>query len=111
MRKTYTTTVHRVRAPMKADRYSSGATAQRDWEKAVRAPITNCSLLAAPTSEDTFLRESSTTTWTLRRLGDADLLTTDRVEARGITYEVTDVHRNLEGHRTHLVAVLKYVKG
>ncbi|NHN55776.1 hypothetical protein G9U51_08300 [Calidifontibacter sp. DB0510] len=107
---TYKATVVRVRAGRVRSRYGNGPS-EPDWDNASRARIRHCSIQPETGAEDTFRRDAQTAKWVLRRRGDADLTSHDRVEFAGATFEVGQVLRNREGRRPHLVAELTRTEG
>lgn len=103
----------RVRAPLVTDRYGAEI---RDWDNAVRSPLTRLSIQPAGSSEATGERPTLLITgW--RVISDRgvrlDLLATDRVEADGLSLEVNGEvgHFRLGLRHHHTEAQLRQVTG
>lgn len=101
-------TVTRVRAPLVTDEYGQ-PTSQRDWTAATRTDINGCGMQPLPGYAYTLDRDAVVTRWRLVAPPDADLVSTDRIEWGGSTYEVDgDVESwsSPTGNLAHIKALL-----
>ena len=84
----YSETITRLRAPLVADAYSAAST-RRDWAGASSVALEGFALDPGGSSEaSTVNREQITTSPTLIGPYGADVLASDRVTIRGVTWEV-----------------------
>lgn len=105
-------TVTRVRAALGAPgRYGAE---QRDWSAAATTTISGVSVQPVAATEATVDREYTATHLNLFAPPGTDLLATDRVVWRGVTYEIDGepaTWYDLGGRADHLEAVLKRMAG
>lgn len=93
------------------DRY---AAQRRDWSAATSTELTGVSVQPMTATETTTDREYTATHLNLYAPPDADLLATDRVIWRGVTYEVDGppvTWVDLAGVDDHVEAVIKRMAG
>lgn len=84
------------RAPLLTDRYGN-TTAVRDWANAVTHPVAGCSVQPSAGTEDLQDRNAVVNRWIVVAPVNADVLATDRVVHKGITYEVVSEIRRPHG--------------
>lgn len=88
-----TETVSRLRAPYASDRYGNEAST-RDWSLATSVTITGCSVQPMIGAETLVDRDAVENRWILYGPPGIDVVATDRIVHKGITYEVqSDIRR------------------
>jgi hypothetical protein len=89
-------TVTRLRAPYASDRYGNEASS-RDWASATSLSIANCSVQPMVGSEVLVDRDARVHRWILYGPANIDVLPTDRIVHKGVTYEVQGDVRHWTG--------------
>lgn len=105
------------RAPLVTDTRDN--TQYRDWANATETPVKNCNvqpflLTDKLKVERNMDREFVDDTWRVWAPPGTDVLYTDRVEFRGIEYEVRGLSgewRDLEGHTHHVNFMIRRREG
>lgn len=106
-------TITRLRAPYKADRYGNPTTV-RDWLVATSQTIAGCSVQPVAGTEVFDDRDAIVQRWIIYAPRGTDLLSTDRVVHKGITYEVDGdirVWTGATGTLDNVQAILERVDG
>lgn len=88
------TTVHVVRAQLILDGHNNEV---RDWQNATRTPVPHCYVEPGTSQEDLVNRDEVLIAWTVFAPPGTDVLATDRVEHRGVDYEVFGEPAPMEG--------------
>lgn len=89
-------TVTRLRAPYIVDRYGN-ETSTRDWSLAASLDIGGCSVQPMASDETLGDRDARLRRWILYGPANIDVVATDRISHKGITYEVKGPARNWTG--------------
>ncbi len=88
-----TEVVTRLRAPYAEDRYGNEAST-RDWTLATEVDIPGCSVQPMVGDEILVDRDARINRWILYAPAGVDVLATDRIRHKGVTYEVqSDIRR------------------
>lgn len=106
-------TVTVLRAAYVVDRYGN-ATTERDWANATARSLSGCSVQPVAGNEVLVDRDAIINRWIIYAPKGSDVLSTDRVVHKGITYEVDGdvrVWTGATGNHDSVQAILQRVEG
>ena len=106
-------TITRLRAPYKADRFGN-PTSVRDWTAATSLDIPGCSVQPVAGTEVFDDRDARVQRWIVYAPVGTDLMSTDRIIHKGVTYEVDGdirVWTGATGTLDNVQAILERVDG